>query len=210
MPEATVPHRARRTVRLVHATTGRVRLRLPCLHDDPELAQAVADTVAALDGVDEVQVRAWTGSILCRYDPDRLDAAAISDAVCATATADTSGGADRADRRRLARIARQGTGVTHAAAALFKGLDADVLQATDGRLDLADAAALGMLAVSVTKVASARTLPLPSWYDLVWYAYTIFTRTERSAIDKIPHPLTAAGRAPPSADDAASDPSARQ
>lgn len=197
-----MPHRARRTVHLVHATPGRVRLRLPCLHDDPELAQAVADAVAALDGVEEVQVRGWTGSILCRYDPDRLDPESISDAVGTATSAEAKPGSDHAERRRLARIARQGTGVTHAAAALFKGIDADVLRATDGRLDLADAAALGMVAVSVTKIASSPRLPLPSWYDLLWYAYTIFTRTERSAIEKIPHPLAASGRAPPSADEA--------
>lgn len=180
---------------LAHSTAGRVRLRLSWLRDLPSDGDRVADGLAVLDGMEEVQVRPYTGSVLCRFDPGRLDEQRIlrqAQGLAADGSADDGGSSD--NRRLLARAVREGTGVGHAAAALFKGIDADLLSATGGRLDLADSAALGLLALGLTKAATSEELPLPSWFDLLWWAYTVFTREERSAIAHTPHPLTAETR----------------
>lgn len=178
-----------RPVAVVHALPGRVRLRVPLLHDHAALAEAIAAAAAALAGVERVEVRAYTGSVLCSYDPARASEEAILRAVKQAAASGGAAPDPATERRRLSRIARRGPGVTQAAAALFKGVDADLLRATDGRLDLADATALGLLAIAGAKVVTSRTLPLPSWFDLLWYAYNVFSREERSAIARIPHPL---------------------
>ena len=178
-----------RAATVVHALPGRVRMRVPLLHDRPTLAEAIAAAVGSVEGVSEVEVRAYTGSVLCTYDPARVGEAGV---VRAVRDAAASAGAEAnaaAERRRLSRIARRGPGVTKAAAGLFKGLDADLLRATDGRLDLADTTVLTLLVIAGAKVVTTRTLPLPSWFDLLWYAYNVFSREERGAIERTPHPL---------------------
>lgn len=50
---------------------GRARLRLQQLRGQPSMAEEVAATVAALDGVDQVQAKATTGSVVILFDPDR-------------------------------------------------------------------------------------------------------------------------------------------
>ena len=70
-----------RIIRFVHATPGRTRLRLGWLREFPDEAEPLADQLATLDETIEVQIRPSTGSVLCCYDPERLDADAIVAAV---------------------------------------------------------------------------------------------------------------------------------
>lgn len=59
-------------IRIVHLIPGRVRLRSRQLRALPEAGPAIEQALAAVPGVQSVEVNALTGSILIRYEPGRL------------------------------------------------------------------------------------------------------------------------------------------
>src|SRR4030095_6511269 len=164
-----------RVIRIAHSSPGRLRLRLPWLREDRAMATALADDLAARSGVIEVAVRPRTGSVLCRFDQRRVDAATLITAVrretgVATvlrpgAPVPTPGGTGRSP----------GSSVGRAFVDAFRGLDEDVYQATSGRVDLGTLAGLGLLAAGAAEVAMTRQAPAPPWFSLAWWAFRTFT-----------------------------------
>ena len=67
-----------RPLRLLEAVTvlsdipGRARLAVAGVRDDPRHGARLAERLRALRGVQSVQANRLTGSLLVRYDPDRL------------------------------------------------------------------------------------------------------------------------------------------
>ncbi len=55
---------------VVHATTGRARLRLPSVKGDDRFFGRLRDELRRLAGVEDVHVNALTGSVLVRYSGD--------------------------------------------------------------------------------------------------------------------------------------------
>jgi hypothetical protein len=174
---------------------GRLRARLPWLEDDPAAATALADGLARLDGMIEVRVRPRTGSVLCLYDPERLGGEPLLEQVRSLSGASRvvrpgEPAGDGEEEQSAARSAlHTGTELARAAAKLVKSIDADVLTATSGQLGLADFVAGSFLVASAVEVATAPELPLPSWYDLVWWAVRTFTLFDREAIQSTRNPL---------------------
>jgi len=179
-----------RVIHLVHTSPGRTRLRLPWLRSVPDDATALADGLAAVNGMLETSVRPRTGSVLCQYDADRLDAERIIAAV-----------------RRLTRVAlvvRPGEEVpaevaayeraflteessfARALAKTFRGIDRDVVVATEGRLDLGTLTGLGFLAAGAAEILVTRTLPAPPWFNLAWWAFRTFTMFEHGPTHQPP------------------------
>ncbi|MGD9765793.1 MAG: HMA2 domain-containing protein [Candidatus Binatia bacterium] len=70
-----------RIIELAHASPGRLRLRCPWLRHDRGACTALADRIAKVRGVREVEVRPRTGSVLCQYDPARTNAEQLVAAV---------------------------------------------------------------------------------------------------------------------------------
>ncbi len=56
---------------IVSFTDGRVRLRHPILHD-AELGAEIAQFIQAIPGMEKVEHKALTGSLLIIYDPEQL------------------------------------------------------------------------------------------------------------------------------------------
>jgi hypothetical protein len=170
---------APRVIRIVHATPGRLRLRLPWLHERPEEAEPLAETLAGLDASLEVQVRPWTGSVLCTYEPEELDEDRILAAVrrhtkVAIVVRRGESSAEADAEYRAALLAR-GSSLTRAVADGFRDLNRSVLLATEGRLDLGALAGLGFLSLGAAEIAATRALPAPPWFNLAWWAFRTFT-----------------------------------
>ncbi len=168
-----------RIIQLVHQCPGRVRLRLPWLRDDADRAEAIAEVVAGLDPSVRVEVRPWTGSVLCTYDPERLDADRVLDAVRRhTRIAAVVRGRERNPQAdaEYARAREAGVGtVTRSVAHGMRELNRDVLRATEGRLDLGSVAGLGFLTAGAAEIATLRSFPAPPWFNLAWWAFRTFT-----------------------------------
>jgi hypothetical protein len=169
------------SVRLVHSSPGRTRVRLEGFDRALERATALADDLAALPGVEEVAVRPWTGSVLCVHDARRLDPKRIVDVVRRHAEQPGAPSRTEPGRPTPALLARQGSSIARSLTALVKQLDGDLLRVTEGRLDLGTLATFGFLAAGAAEVLSSRRLPAPPWFNLAWWALRTFTEFERPA-----------------------------
>jgi hypothetical protein len=179
-----------RHLEVVHDTPGRLRLRLDWLRGQTAEAEPVAEAVQALPGIARVEVRPYTGSVLCLYDPERLRPEELV-ALIEAQTGTRREGLQMHEISDLARAAgRDGSTLARAVARFFKTLDGDLLDWTDGTLGLPGAVAGGMLAVGLFEVLVDGELELPSWHDLLWRALRIVSAYEEEAISHTPHPFT--------------------
>jgi Heavy metal associated domain 2 len=172
-----------RYVQLVHALPGRARFRVSWLRRDREEARRIAEQVASLPGIREVRVKPGTGSVLCTWDPARLDVAPVEEAVRgATAVERVLAPNEKPPIPSRAEFAVATSRVAGVTAALFKELDEEVLLATDGRLDLGTVTALGFFGAGALEVAVKGTIPAPPWFNLAWWGLSTFLDFEKDAI----------------------------
>jgi len=64
-------HRARHKLHVAHHTPGRVRMKVPTAKGDPESLRVIADSFAAVPGVDSVEINPTTGSLTLKYSATR-------------------------------------------------------------------------------------------------------------------------------------------
>jgi hypothetical protein len=172
-----------RYIQIVHALPGRTRLRLPWLKDDHDTATRLADQLARLPGVQELEVRPYTGSLLCQHDDHRLDRARLVAHVCALSGIDQVVALGetppapplRPDAPTANVVARELHG-------LFRDLNENVLRATEGNMDLPTLITVGFLGAGAAEVAVTGRLPLPPWFNLAWWGYSLFETHERPAV----------------------------
>ena len=181
-----------RIVQHVHASPGRVRLRLPWLRHARDAAVELAEHLVALDETLRVEVRPWTGSVLCTFEPDRLEPDQVLAAVrrhTRTAAVERLGG----DSQRAVPPPPAGVGsISRAMAESVRNLNEEVLEASEGRLDLGAVAGLGFLGLGAAEIASTRAVPAPPWFNLAWWAFRTFTLFGRESGEE-----TNGGAAPP-------------
>jgi hypothetical protein len=167
------PRRAR-VIELTHSLPGRVRLRLPWLRRQPDEVDPLADRLAALDGSLEVRIRPWTGSVLCTFDPERLDGSRILAEVQRHMRVRTVRRPDQAPTPAPKAAQAGEVRVRSAVNEAFHDMNRGVLHATDGRLDLGALTGLALLAAGALEVAVTRRLPAPPWFNLAWMAFRTF------------------------------------
>lgn len=168
-----------RYLQIVHAIPGRTRLRCPALRRDAPAVEAVADALAAVDGVHEVAVRPYTGSVLVTHDravgTRPLVDAAQRVLACEPVLAPGEHPPLDPDVPRLSRIAQL-------MACAFRQLDRDVLRVSRGSFDLGTLATLGFFTGGALEVFAERGLELPPWFNLAWWGYRTFMTNEQDEI----------------------------
>jgi copper chaperone CopZ len=183
-----------------HRLPGRLRLRLAPLRGDPEGAARLAASLAAAPGVHEVRAHPRTGSVLVQYDPARVDADELVERARAAAGTDLvlrPGAPDpRVDAALAAAAHAQGTELARRVAGLFKGLDAELLRWSGGKLGLGGGLSYGLALAGVAKIALSGELPLPEWHQLFWWSFRSFMVLEPRAVGTTPHPLATEEPAP--------------
>jgi hypothetical protein len=169
-------HTASRAVSIVHRLAGRTRLRIGRFTLGAEEAAALAAALVALPGVGQVSVDRRAASVLCLHgldvDPARLvdSARTVLAALAPPAPAVHQGGAPPPSA-----VARE-------VARLFRSLDQEVRDATDGRLDLGTLTTLGFVGAGAVEVAIKQRLPAPPWFNLAWWGFRTFLTFEGDAI----------------------------
>jgi hypothetical protein len=178
-----------RIVYLVHEQPGRLRFRLTWLREHRDEGDPLARQLADLDGITEVQVRPFTGSVLLLFDITRTDAEALKRALLRLTgeRAITPPGQETPEQLRA--IAgdslRRGSEVTRAAAELFEELNLDFLRATGGRLSLGAFTALSLWGLAATKVVGSERIEMPAWYQLVWWGFRSFGTMEHEVFEDL-------------------------
>lgn len=176
-----------RVMYVVHRSHGRLRLRMGCLRDEREAANGLADSLAALPGMEEVRIRPFTGSVLALHDPVELPASRIEEVVRermrVTHVVQPGEEGPAEVERELVRIALlNGSRVAKTATRAIEELDLEVLRASRGSVNLGTLMALGFLGLGAAEVVSTGKLPMPPWFNLGWWAFRTFTITEKKVI----------------------------
>jgi hypothetical protein len=182
--ERREPGDRRRFIQVVHALPGRARFRLPWLHDRRKTDEParLGEELARLPGMREAEIRPFTGTVLCHYDPQRLDhAALVAELRRLTGVETTLGPSDRPPVEEPLRRAGPGE-VAREVARLFKDLDEGVLAATDGKMDLGTVATFGFFAAGALNVTVRRKAGAPPWFILAWWGLRTFMLSEADPV----------------------------
>lgn len=178
-------------VEIAHHLEGRLRLRVFWLHDHPSFAPRIVDALSRLDGVDAVQVRAFSGSVLVEHDA-RIDAATLIEAVRRVVDGHVHRAGEEPPEEVLAlqrEAFEEGADLARSASAVLKAIDAGIVRVTEGRADAATLAAGFFLVAGAAEVVSTGKLPMPPWFQLAWWAFRTFATLEQRAISSAEHPL---------------------
>src|SRR5262249_10587913 len=81
----------------------------------------------------------------------------------------------QAARARRLESVQEISRIERAAATFFHDVNMDVLEATEGRIDLGTLASVTFAAAGAAEVAVQQKLPLPPWFQLAWWAFRTFT-----------------------------------
>lgn len=175
----------RHHIRLVHTLPGRTRVRLSWLRRRPsEELQALTDALATEPGVEDVEIRPATGSVMVWHDEERLEVDELLEVLrrhTGGVPVVRPGEPAPYDPEVMDRVMKEGSVVARAAVRFFLEVNKDVLRATEGRVDLGLLMALGFLSLGIGEVTTSGKLQLPPWYSLSWWAFRTFTTVERSA-----------------------------
>ncbi|NOK15990.1 HMA2 domain-containing protein [Corallococcus carmarthensis] len=181
-----------RAIYVIHASPGRTRLRLPWLRHDAKQATSLADGLMRVEGMHEVQVRPYTGSVLCIHAPQDLGVEGVLEEVRRRTGVDEvlrPGEEPAEEEGALLRALSEGSGVARAASQFFKGVNLDLLRATEGRMDLGALAALGFAVAGAAEVAVTGRMSRPPWFNLAWWAFRTFATLEDVAIRNTAPPV---------------------
>lgn len=170
------------SVRLAHASSGRIRLKVAEIKSDSQRAREIEDRLRTVPGIQSVQANPVTGSLLLTYDEPALESMEMPFAV-AQVLGISLNDLDPEDLRLL--MSHQGNGNKFTASSMTESLESTVkemntvVRRTVGAdLNILLPLALAFLGVR-SLLVSEKTL-LPSWHDYLWYSfgtYFILNRT---------------------------------
>jgi hypothetical protein len=170
-------------VTLRQALPGRVRLSAPLLAWHREACARVAHAIADLEPFARVTVRPATGSVIVEGEGVADEAARLLSRLreLLLDARDDEGRRISAlrpeDRPGPTRVARA---VAHAVA----GINEDVRAALDDRADLGTLLPVLFAAAGVAKVAGTGEMPVPTWFNLLWWSLRSFMTFNLRAVEE--------------------------
>jgi cation transport ATPase len=173
------------SVRLAHASPGRLRLKVDEIKNDPNRAGEIENKLRTVPGIHSARANPVTGSLLLTYDEPALESMELPFAV-AQVLGISLNDLDPEDLRLL--MSNQGNGNKFTASSISEGVETAVKQmnAAVRRTVGADLTILLPLALAFLGVrslmVSEKTLS-PSWHDYLWFSfstYFILNRTNSS------------------------------
>lgn len=167
---------------IAHAMPRRVRLSAPRLTGHRDACERAAAGLAAFAST-RVRVRPETGSFILEDDEGHLDAGALqrrlSELVCDAR--------DEAGRRLVELPQESHPGpprVVRAVAHAASGINADVRAALGYRADLGTLLPLFFAAAGTVEVLKTQKLPVPAWFNLLWWSMRSFMTFNFRAVEE--------------------------
>lgn len=174
------------SIKIAHASPGRIRLKVAEVKDNPLLADEIRRRLATVRGIRQVQANPLTGSVLIRYDP-----AGFTSPDSLFALADSLNTAfPGVDLRKLAETwlaqANNEETPTPSLAQSISGtlgvINAQV-GSTTGGADLKVLLPLSLFFLGVRSLFVSKPLPVPTWYDFLWFALGTFVMLNRNVVE---------------------------
>jgi hypothetical protein len=161
-------------IEIVHALPGRIRFRIRGIKSDPGRAAEIEQQLTGRPGVRQVRTNPTTGSLLLHFDPQQQDS------VLSTLS-DVFPSLDSGDVQRRLVPSSNGSASTILEAGdvarFFDRADKKV-KASTGVIDLRLLVPLLLTMMAAGSLILAalrrRAVPIPSWYDLIWFAFNTF------------------------------------
>jgi hypothetical protein len=158
---------------VAHQVPGRVRMRVPSAKGNPEMLREIAETFAAIPGIEEITVNPRTGSLVLHYDTDHHDqfhdhfhrhhAPTIRHQPPATELDELASKIEQ-EAEFLARNSESARAIVD----FFRKFDREIRAATDNNIDLKVLLALGIIGFTVLEVGATAATP-------VWVTLSLFT-----------------------------------
>lgn len=169
-------------VQIVHALPHRVHLRAPRLAGHRGALERAARALASSGGFARVSARPATGSFIVE-DERPLDPRDL-----ARRLEETVRDARDDEGRAIAEMAPEEhpgpTRVARAVAHAVAGINADVREALDDRADLGTILPVFFAAAGVTEVATTGKMPVPTWFNLLWWSLRSFMTFNIRAVEE--------------------------
>ena len=160
------------TVRVVHASPGRLRVKVERRAWQSAALQRAEKNLAAVTGVLDVHRNPAALSILVQYDTGTASLPAMFAAVASAGVVIARPDATTNTTDRQTALTTEVTGLTAQA-------DQWVAKRTGHRADLRTLVPIGFAALALREVVAGRRTAVP-WYALAWYAFDIFYKFRRS------------------------------
>jgi Heavy metal associated domain 2 len=168
-------------IRVMHAIPGRVRVKITQLRDNPELAREIGERLSGVRGIQRIEANPLTGSLLVLYDAEEMTSLESLFALSDTMTS-LFPGLDMAQIEAWLSQSSNGSGATASLAGSISSglgaLNARVGKATGG-IDLKLLLPLTLFVLGVRGLLVATKVPIPAWYDLLWFAFGTFFMLNR-------------------------------
>ncbi len=148
---------------LVHASPGRVRIRIPSRKRDEAFFSSLKERIAKFPMIQRVEANPLTGSVLVIHDLNGTDV-------------DLKTISDYTEMSGLFTLQQPGpdqSSVSEKIATLVSGANDKVRGATAGELDLPTTASLGLLGLGLYQLGRGN-VAAPAWHVAFWYALNIF------------------------------------
>jgi hypothetical protein len=168
-------HDLRPAFEVAHSVAGRLRIRVTELREQPELAERLVDRLAAVAALQSFEVNPRSNSVILHFEPD--DATTVVEALQSTFPGLADELRQRGGRSGHRRSSSRYRDLPERIAGRARRLNEEVEAATGGidlnlliPVTLLLLASIGLLAGAIRN----RKLPVPAWYDLLWFAFNTF------------------------------------
>ncbi|MFT3769971.1 MAG: hypothetical protein QM820_31470 [Minicystis sp.] len=170
-------------VQIVHALPHRVHLRAPRLAGHRGALERAARALAERGALAKVTARPVTGSVIVEDEDRTLDPAEpvrLLDALVREARDDDGQPIPELKPEEHPGPTRIARAVAHAAA----GINADIRVALDDRADLGTLLPVFFASAGIAEVAATRKLPVPTWFNLLWWSLRSFMTFNIRAVEE--------------------------
>jgi hypothetical protein len=174
-------------LKVAHALPGRVRLRLAKIKGNPALAREAQERLAKVPGIQQVEAKPNTGSLLLLYDFAELFSVesleTLSETLgelfpeieAVTLVASLASLAENPAPERASNPAAVITGP-------FKAINTEIGKITGG-LDLKLLLPLSLLFFGLRGLWATEKVTFPAWYDYIWFGFNSFLLLNRGLLE---------------------------
>lgn len=150
---------------IAHASTGRLRIRIPSQKGNLTALKSLGDQLAACPGIISLEVNPGTGSILLLHQSTVQEIAEY-----ARSRSLFSLDEQKSSRMPSAEL-RRNLGET------FKSVDRQIQNLTGGDMDLSGFAMAALVVTGTAQILTGNAGAIP-WFAAYWYAYHLYSRTK--------------------------------
>lgn len=193
--DTTPPPAQRHLAEVAHAVHGRVRLRFPGAKRDPALLDQLKTTISEIQGVDAVDVKSGSGSLVIYYDPEHhpeVDAllhclTQIERAPRTVKSPPVRPPPNRADElsrniENEAEFLAEHSTLARTVVGAVKQLDKDIKRSTNNNIDLKIMVPVALAGVTFLEIGAAAATPM--WITLAIFSLNHFVELHAHDADE--------------------------